>query len=132
STHRVIRPVLFCGALFLAVSVLNQEFVITYFGSKLLRNRDDPEGEKDSAVNGVFDSNGIHYHGELAQRRGGELVIRDFSCVMPEAYTEGSLINLHAKEARYVAGNGAKKGGWLLTGVQTHNDLDPKHLPANL
>jgi lipopolysaccharide export system permease protein len=132
STHRVIRPVLFCGVLFLAVSVLNQEFVIPYFGSALLRNRDDPDGEKDSAVNGVFDSNGIHYHGELAQRRGGELIIRDFSCVMPETYTEGSLINLHAKEARYVAGDGAKKSGWLLTGVQTHNDLDPKHLPPNL
>jgi lipopolysaccharide export system permease protein len=130
STHRVVRPVLFCGAFFLAVSVLNQEFMIPYFGSALLRNRDDPEGDKDSAVNGVFDSNGINYHGEKAQRKG--FIVYDFSCLMPEAYTEGGLINLHAKEARYVPGEGAKKSGWLLTGVQTQNDLDPKHLPPNL
>src|SRR5439155_8741052 len=114
-TRRVVRPVLCSAILFLAVSVLNQELVIPQIASYLMNNRDDPDGEKDTVVQGAFEPNGIHIHGEIATRR--DLLVRDFSCLLPESLA-GNDTNLHAKEARYIPGAGERQGGWLMTGVE--------------
>jgi lipopolysaccharide export system permease protein len=114
-TRRIVRPVLFSAVLFLGISVLNQELVIPRIANYLMNNRDDPDGEKDIVVQGAFEPNGIHIHGEIATRR--DLLVRDFSVLVPESIA-GNDMNLHAKEARYVPGQGSRQGGWLLTGVE--------------
>src|SRR5262245_11057204 len=96
-TRRAVRPVLFSRILFLTLSVLNQELVIPHIAGYLMTNRDDPDGLKDIVVQGAFEPNGIHIHGEIATRRG--LQVRDFSCLLPECLA-GNDTNLHAKEAR--------------------------------
>jgi lipopolysaccharide export system permease protein len=114
ATRRVVRPVLLSATAFLGLSVLNQELVIPQVSNYLMNNRDDPDGEKDIVVQGAFEPNGIHIHGEIATRR--ELLVRDFSVLLPESIA-GNDMNLHAREARYVPGQGERRGGWLLTGT---------------
>src|SRR5262245_61200215 len=115
ATRRVVRPVLLSAVLFLGLTVLNQELVIPQVANYLMNNRDDPDGEKDIVVQGAFEPNGIHIHGEIAKRR--ELTVLDFSVLLPEAIA-GNDMNLHARKARYVPGKGPRQGGWLLTDTE--------------
>jgi lipopolysaccharide export system permease protein len=117
STHRVVRPVLVSACAMLGLSMLNQEFIIPRVGTFLLNDRDDPRGEKEIAVHGAFEPNGIHIAGERGLRR--QLLVRDFSCIIPESIAR-NLIHLNAKEAYYMPpGTGPYGGGgWLLTATQ--------------
>jgi lipopolysaccharide export system permease protein len=122
STRRVVRPVLLSASVLLGLSVVNQECVIPRVGSALLQSRDDPEGKRDVVVQGAFEPTGIHIEGLTASR--ADLTVREFNCVIPETITQGNLINLHAKEGRYIPrGPGPRTGGWLLT------DAQPAQLP---
>jgi lipopolysaccharide export system permease protein len=116
STRRVVRPVLFTASAFLLLGVINQELVIPHIAEYLMISRDDPDGEKVIVVQGTFDTNGVHVHGEVAQRR--DQSVQDFSCVIPESIASNGIINLHAKQGRYIPGNGPRKGGWLLTSTE--------------
>jgi lipopolysaccharide export system permease protein len=116
STRRVIRPVLIAAAAMLVLTTVNQELIIPRIAADLLRDRDDPRGERDVLVHGAYEPNNIHIEGRLANRR--TRVVKDFECTIPESLA-GNLNWLRAKEARYVPpGNGPRSGGWLLTGTQ--------------
>jgi lipopolysaccharide export system permease protein len=123
STRRVVRPVLLSACLFLGLSIANQEYLIPQVGSLLFNNRDDPDGVKDVVVQGAFEPNGIHIEGQTASR--AEKFVREFNCVIPETITQGNLINLHAREGRYIPPepNKPRTGGWLLI------DTQPAQLP---
>jgi lipopolysaccharide export system permease protein len=123
STRRIVRPVLFSACALLGLSVANQEWVIPRVGDALMQSRDDPEGKRDVVVQGAFEPNGIHIEGLTANR--ADLTVREFNCFIPESITQGNLINLHAKEARYIprGAAGPRTGGWLLT------DTQPAQLP---
>ena len=117
STRRVLRPILLSATALLGLSIANQELIIPRVGNSLVNNRDDPDGERDVVVQGAFEPNGIHIEGSTANR--AQRLVREFNCVIPESITQGNLINLHAKEARYIPlGPGPRTGGWLLTGTQ--------------
>jgi lipopolysaccharide export system permease protein len=112
STRRVVRPVLLSAGLMLGLATLNQELVIPRIADQLALDRDDPKGEKDLAVAGAYEPNGIHIEGGVAARK--DLSIRPFNCSIPETLAPG-LIHLCAKEARYIPpGQGERSGGWLL------------------
>jgi lipopolysaccharide export system permease protein len=117
STHRVVGPVIFSACSMLGLMIVNQELVIPRIASFLLNDRDDPRGEKDIAVHGAFEPNGIHIAGERASRR--QKLVREFCCIIPESIAR-NLIHLNAKEAYYMPpGEGSYGGGgWLLTGTQ--------------
>jgi lipopolysaccharide export system permease protein len=116
STRRVVRPVLLTACAMLGLAVANQELVIPRIGMRLLNDRDDPDGEKDLLVQGGYEPNGIHIEGRVASRKG--MVVREeFYVVIPESIA-GCLINLSAKEGRYIPpGDGPHTGGWLIMGA---------------
>src|SRR5258707_446925 len=63
-----------------------------------------------------FEPNGIHITGERASR--SQLVVRKFSCLIPEGIGH-DLVHLVANDAYYYPpGEGLHTGGWLLTGTQ--------------
>jgi lipopolysaccharide export system permease protein len=114
STRRVIRPILLSAFLTLGVGQANQELVIPRIAKQLMNERDDSRGEKPVLVQGAYEPNGIHIEGEVGSRAEG-LVVRRFYVVIPESLA-GSLVNLSAREARYILpGDGRHKGGWLMT-----------------
>jgi lipopolysaccharide export system permease protein len=116
STRRVVRPILLSAFAMLMLAMLVQEVVIPRIGDRLTNDRDDPDGEKDLVVQGAYDPNGIHVEGRVGSRKG--MVVKDeFYVVIPESIA-GSLINLSAREGRYIPrGNGEYSGGWLMTGT---------------
>jgi len=114
STRRVVRPVLFAAFLTLSLSAANQELVIPRLAKHLLKDRDDMKGEKPVLIQGAYEPNGVHIEGAVGVRGEG-MVVRKFYVVIPETIA-GSLLNLNAKEARYIPpGAGKHSGGWLLT-----------------
>jgi lipopolysaccharide export system permease protein len=127
STRRVVRPVLLGACALLALSVANQEFVIPRVGNSLVNSREDPDGKKDVVVQGAFEDNGIHIEGQTASR--ADYTVHEFNCVIPETITQGVLINLHARHARYIPPEPDKKrtGGWLLTETQPPQLPDCSH-----
>jgi len=114
STRRVVRPILLTAFALLTLTVSNQESIIPHIASKLMNDRDDPNGEKPILVQGAYEPNGIHIEGEIAMRLEGMLV-KPFYVVIPENIA-GCLINLSARQGRFVSpGEGPRTGGWLLT-----------------
>jgi len=128
STRRVVRPVLLSAWIVLGLSVANQEFIIPRVGTALLNSRDDPDGMKDMVVQGAYESNGILIEGSTANR--AQLLVREFNCIIPERITQGNLINLHARKARYIPRQEgqARTGGWLLTSTQPAQLPDGAHV----
>src|SRR5262249_29999167 len=118
STHRMVRPVLFSACLMLGLSVINQEIIIPSLGTRVLYQRDDPNGHRNLIVNGTYDANGILLSGTLANRQG--LIVRDFNCSIPPDVGGGNLRFLQAAQGRWVprAEGKARTGGWLMTGTQ--------------
>jgi lipopolysaccharide export system permease protein len=124
STQRIVRPVLFSACIMLTLNVVNQEMIIPNIGIKLMFQRDDPDGEKETQVRGVYEPNLIHIEGEKASRKG--MIIRRFRCMIPPEVI-GSLVHLTAAEARYVpkVEGVSRTGGWELTGtVATPEEVD--------
>src|SRR5436309_11503635 len=78
STRRVIRPVIFAATGMLGLTAVNQELIIPRIAADLLRERDDPRGDKDVIVHGAYEPNGLHIEGRIANRRTH--VVRDFDC----------------------------------------------------
>ena len=116
STRRVVQPVLLSACGMLGLSLINQELIIPAIGTQLMSDRDDPKGEKDLVVQGGYEPNGIHIEGRLGSRKG-MVVKEEFYVVIPESIA-GEIINLAAKEGRYIPkGNGPRTGGWLMTGT---------------
>ncbi len=121
STHRVVRPVLFSACAMLVLTVLNQEILIPKLGAAVLFGRDDPEGERDLYATPTWEPNKILIGGRQASRR--ELLVREFTCTIPEDIGPGNITVLQAAEARYVppdvvAGKPKRRtGGWLLSGT---------------
>ncbi len=67
STHRAILPVLISSVIVSAISVVNQEAIIPYFGEELARRHDD-DGEQKVNVSSRYDSGGTMIHGRQADR----------------------------------------------------------------
>jgi lipopolysaccharide export system permease protein len=119
STHRVVRPVLFSACGFLALSTINQEIIIPRLGNAVMFSRDDPNGDRDTSVNGSYEPNGVLIAGELATRKG--FSVRKFTCTIPAELGPGNITVLQATEARYIPhdpdAKGRRTGGWLLSGA---------------
>ncbi|MSR32008.1 MAG: LptF/LptG family permease [Gemmataceae bacterium] len=116
STRRVVMPVLISAAFMLGLNVVNQEIFIPLLASRLMNDKDDVAGEKEIAVRGAYEPNGVHIEGERARRN--ELMILDFRCTIPENLT-GNLIHLTAKQAVFFPdANGGRGGKWELTGTR--------------
>jgi lipopolysaccharide export system permease protein len=113
STRRVVLPVLLAAILTLGLSTLNQELVLPRVDSFLVEHRSDPEGEKETAVKGGYEANGIHLSARRAYKK--DLLIKDVTVVIPHKNGEG-LTHLQAKEGRYVPPSDLElSGGWMLT-----------------
>jgi lipopolysaccharide export system permease protein len=121
STRRIVLPVLMSACVMLSLAVLNQELVIPRIAERLLRQRDDPGGDKDLLVRQAYETTGIHATGHLATRKGK--IVHNFECLIPEGVAPNQ-IHLTAQEARYVAGQEAHTGRWELTGCLPA-DLEP-------
>ena len=117
SARRVVLPVLASACVMLTLAVVNQELIIPRIGFRLLADKDDLQGEKKIIqLQGAHEPNGILIHGRAASRKG--MVVEGFCVTFPESVAR-NLVNLEAKEARYVPpGEGPRAGGWLLTGTQ--------------
>jgi lipopolysaccharide export system permease protein len=134
STRRIVRPVLFAACAMVVVAVLNQELILPTIDPDLVENRGDANGEKEMAVKGGYESNGIHISGKRAFKK--DLTIKDFAVVFPNTPEFEGLPVLQAKEAKYrPAGmHGRPFGGWEMFGVEPAqiNDLQRRdHLLEN-
>lgn len=113
STRRVMQPVFVGAALFLGLGIANQEMLIPRIADALMAQRDDPEGEKKTEVQGTFDTNGVHIEGMQAKRK--DSLIEYFYCTIPEHLGNG-VIHLTSEKAFYVPrGEEHFSGGWRLT-----------------
>jgi lipopolysaccharide export system permease protein len=115
STRRVVQPVLLSACFMLTLAVLNQELYIPRIAKYLTNQKEDPYGEAPQPAQALFEPNGIHIHGRLALRK--ERVVQDFYVTIPVGIFN-KMLHLSAKEARYVPGEGPRRGGWLLLGTQ--------------
>lgn len=77
----------------------------------------DYKGDKDTGVQGGYESNGMHISGKSAVKK--DLTVQEFACVFPPKLCRDSLTVLQAKEARY----DPKSKSWILTGTT------PKEIP---
>jgi lipopolysaccharide export system permease protein len=116
STRRVVRPVLLSACLVMGLCVINQEILLPLIDNYLLENAGDPDGKTELSVNGAFDANGVLFMGQRAVRK--DKLVRDFYVTFPPRLGRDTLVNLSAKEARYVPeGQGPRSGGWMLSGA---------------
>jgi lipopolysaccharide export system permease protein len=119
STQRIVRPVLLAACGMLALTTLNQELVIPRLSNLLALNRDDPNGDRDLLVRSGYEPNQVFIRGDVGIRK--ELLIRNFHCNIPQSVAAGNIVNLYAKEARYIPPDAKGKprtGGWMLTETQ--------------
>jgi lipopolysaccharide export system permease protein len=118
STQRIVRPVLLSACAMLFLTVLNQELLIPRLGHVLALNRDDPNGERDLKVGSGYEANRIFIRGDVGNRK--DMLVRGFHCNIPQSVTPGNIVNLHAKEARYIppVEGKSRSGGWMLTDTQ--------------
>src|SRR5437764_10663328 len=75
----------------------------------LMAETKDFEGDRESGVQGGYESNGSHISGRSAIKK--DMTVQGFTCVFPPKLGRDSLTTLQAKEARYLP----DKEGWLLT-----------------
>src|SRR5262249_40904210 len=116
STRRVVRPVLVAACGMLALGSANQELLILRLARALLADPDDPLGDKEIAVRGAYEPNGILIEGKTALRKNR--LVKEFSCVFPERVA-GNITQVTADEAYYLPpGNSPRGGGWLLIGAK--------------
>jgi lipopolysaccharide export system permease protein len=119
STRRIVRPVLLSACAMMTLATLNQEMLIPRLSNLLTINRDDPNGNRDLLVRSGYESNHVCIWGDIGNRK--ELLVRGFRCNIPQSVTPGNIINLSAKEARYVPPDPEGKprtGGWMLKDTQ--------------
>jgi lipopolysaccharide export system permease protein len=130
STRRVVQPVLLSAFFMLTLAVANQEFHIPRIARNLTNQKEDPYGDAPQPVQPMYESNGIHVHGNKASRK--EQVVVEFYVTIPE-HLFGKMLHLSAKEARYIPpGIGQWTGGWLLSGTQPDTIEGLEHNPSVL
>jgi lipopolysaccharide export system permease protein len=113
STRRVVRPIVLAATATLCLTLVNQEIIIPQVGLRMMNDKDDPTGEKQTVVQGANEPNDINIDGEIASPHEGR-VVRPMSVVIPETFA-GEIIHLHAKAGWYFPpGEGRQRGGWLL------------------
>jgi lipopolysaccharide export system permease protein len=117
STRRIVRPVLLGAWLMVSLAVLNQELMLPRIDPNLVENRGDTKGEKEIAVVGGYESNGIHISGTRGYHK--EFTVKDFTVVFPNKAPFEGLPPLQAKEAKYrpEGYNGRPHAGWELFGT---------------
>jgi lipopolysaccharide export system permease protein len=114
-TRRVLRPVLLCTLVMLALSIANRELLMPVVAGKLENPANDPLGQQAIQVQGAYEPNGILISGQVAKRN--ELLVLNFTCTVPERIG-GGLYNLTAREGRYLPPSEQRSsGGWLLTEI---------------
>lgn len=111
STRRIVAPVLLCAFSMLSLAVLNQELLIPRIADQLVRDRDDPDGEKNLMVRGGYEPNNIHVTGERAMRK--TLSIFKFACLIPETVPNNpNQLHLQAEEAQWRKASDDRPAGW--------------------
>jgi lipopolysaccharide export system permease protein len=121
STYRAIRPVIISAVLVSFLAILNQELIIPNVSAELQLPPDD-DGKRELKVYSRPDINEIFIHGKDGFRE--TKTVEPFYATLPESRF-GSLLNLEAKEARYIPENDHRsplRGGWLLRGARLSPD----------
>src|SRR5437588_937343 len=80
STRRVVRPVLVSAFMMLSLSILNQELLLPRIDSYMAETKDF-KGDKETGVQGGYETNGIHISGRSAIKK--DLTVQGFICVFP-------------------------------------------------
>jgi lipopolysaccharide export system permease protein len=119
-TQRIVAPILLCAFFMVGVTIVNQELLIPKIGSKLMLNRDDPDGDKEVAVQSAYEPNDIHLEGDVAIRR--DRTILRFRCTIPETLS-GNQVHITAAKAIYTPGPEPQRGTWELIGC-TPRDVE--------
>jgi len=114
STRRVVLPVLVSAWIMLSLAVANCELVIPRIASKLVLEKDDPEGDRELHVHGAFEPNRILITGGVGSRK--TRIVKPFYCTI-DSNLSGHLFEINAAEACYIPKDPNEKfsGGWLLT-----------------
>ena len=76
STRRVVRPVLLSAFLMLGLTIVNQEFVLPRIDSYTVETKDF-KGDKDTTVQGGYETNGTHISGRTAVKK--DMTVYGFS-----------------------------------------------------
>lgn len=127
-TRRAIRPILIGAALTLTLGPLNQQYVIPEIADELMKQRDDPEGERAQVLMGAYDRSGIHIEGYAGYRKDKK--VSRMSITFPENSPSG-MIHMTAQEAFYIPrSDDPLSGGWMLVGTNPLSFEGP--LPTNL
>jgi lipopolysaccharide export system permease protein len=125
STKRVVLPVLVAACGMLTLATLNQELLIPELGSLLTMQREDPNGERDLIVHSAYERNDVCIWGAVGTRKDNE--VREFHVNIKPPISEGNIININAKKARYIPSTPDHKprtGGWLLFEAKAKPELD--------
>ena len=117
STHRAIRPVVISAVLVSGLAIANQELLIPRVATELQLPPED-DGRRELRVGSRIDVNEIIIHGRWGYRE--TKTVEPFDATLPSRRF-GKLLNLEAKEARYIPSDDARsplRGGWLLRGAR--------------
>ena len=103
STHRAIRPVIFCSVVVSMLSVVNQEIIIPRNAEEIQKSHAD-DGVKKVDVSSRYDSRGVMIDGKEADRASRTIVTRFNATILPEVF--GVAHKLEAKQATYISARG--------------------------
>jgi lipopolysaccharide export system permease protein len=113
--RRVVAPVFIAAMVISGLAIVNQEMVIPRIAAELVKRPDD---DSVRTVKGHYahDPRGILFNGDECNRQE-QKVLPAFVTLQPKKLV-GSLLDLRAREAEYVApGQGEPSGGWILRDV---------------
>jgi lipopolysaccharide export system permease protein len=112
--RRIIAPVFIVAMAISGLTIVNQEMVIPRIASELLKRPDD-DSVRNVKAHYAHDPRGILFNGDECNRQQLK-VVPAFVTLQPSLV--GTLLDLRAREAEYVApGAGEPSGGWILRDV---------------
>lgn len=119
---RIVRPLIIAGVVIAGLSALERELVIPRFREQLSRKSQDLVGDVAQPLKPVYDNQtGILLRGSGTLRDGQRIVEPSF--VLPTVLDRYGK-QLTADEARYLAPEGDRPGGYLLTNVREPKGID--------
>lgn len=111
--RRILQPLWGVAFAFIALVVINREWLMPELASALQQNPRDLRGVRVLGISGSYEPDGVLLEGKLAHQQ--DFLVEYFVATIPERIA-GSLLVLQAREARYVPPSAEPlSGGWLMT-----------------
>lgn len=114
STVRIARPVLLANVFFLALGIVNREWVQPPLGPYLQIPASELNRQRGQRVQGCYDENGVHLEGRVAYPE--RQMIQFANITLPSPVT-GRLVHIESKEMFYHPHQDPEQHGWVLMGV---------------